>query len=389
VEPVVGAEISAGRQPIRILLVDHADFLGGAERSALELLKTVDPARYQITVACAPGGLLDAVRAAGAPAAPLELPQLRGTRNALSAPIRFAEGAGKLVRLIRSGRIEIVHSNTMRAAIYASGAARVAGAKFLWHVRDLHRSRPFMWTMALAAHAIIANSRAVALTIPSFARPKTKVVYNGVLLDDFDPKNANAAAFRAEMGVAVSELLVGAIGWLAPWKGQRAFIVTAAAIAARCPRARFVIVGAASDPRYRAYEQDLRAMGERLLGNRLIWAGERTPIQPVLAGLDLVLHCADQEPFGRVLIEAMVMQVPVIAFSGGGPDEIIEHGETGFLVPPADTSGMATAAERLLADPDARQAMGKAGRERARTLFNSASNVGQIELLYDSLGAAR
>ena len=179
-------------------------------------------------------------------------------------------------------------------------------------------------------------------------------------------------------------MLVGAIGWLAPWKGQRAFIETAHAIAARCPRARFVIVGAVSDPRYQSYENELHALGDRLLGSRLIWAGERTPIQPVLAGLDLVLHCADQEPFGRVLIEAMAMQVPVIAFSGGGPDEIIDHGKTGILVPAAGTNDMAAAAVRLLADPDARQAMGSAARERARLHFDSVANVQQIEQVYDS-----
>jgi L-malate glycosyltransferase len=386
---MVGTEVSARRQPIRILLVDHADFLGGAERSALELLKSIDPARYQITLACARGGLLDAARATGARTATLELPQLRGTRNLLNAPGRLTKGVSGLVRLIRRERIEIVHSNTMRASIYASGSARVAGARFLWHVRDLHRSRPFVWTMALAAGAIIANSRAVAQTIPSFARLKTTVVYNGILLSDFDRASTSGLAFRAELGVAASDVLVGTIGWLAPWKGHRAFVEIAASIATRCPRARFVIVGAASDSRYHTYEQELRALGERLLGNKLIWAGERTPIQPVLAGLDLVLHCADREPFGRVLIEAMAMQVPVIAFAGAGPDEIIDQGETGILVPAGDTDSMAAASVRLLADPGTRKAMGQAGRERAKALFDSDAIARQVEHVYDALGAAR
>jgi glycosyltransferase involved in cell wall biosynthesis len=389
VEPLVGEEISARRQPIRILLVDHADFLGGAERSALELLKSVDPVRYQITIACAPGGMMDVARAAGAPTVTLDLPQLRGTRNVLTAPGRFAAGVSGLVRLIRNQRIQIVHSNTMRAAIYASNAARLAGTKFLWHVRDLHRSRTFVWSMALAAHAIIANSRAVARTIPSFARQKTTVVYNGISLSDFDRASADGLAFRAELGVAASDVLVGTIGWLAPWKGHRAFMAAAAGIATQCARARFVIVGAASDSRYHTYEQELHALGERLLGSKLIWAGERNPMPPVLAGFDLMLHCAEREPFGRVLIEAMAMQVPVIAFGGAGPGEIIAHGETGVLVPTGDTGSMAAAAVRLLGDPAARAAMGQAARERAKALFDSATIAWQFEHVYDSLVVAR
>ena len=81
---------------------------------------------------------------------------------------------------------------------------------------------------------------------------------------------------------------------------------------------RFVIVGAASAPRYAEYERTMRGLARELLGDRLVWAGERSPIQPALAALDLVMHCAENEPFGRVIIEAMALRIPVVAFRGGG-----------------------------------------------------------------------
>ncbi|MEP7200932.1 MAG: glycosyltransferase, partial [Chloroflexota bacterium] len=275
-----------GSPSTRILFVDHADFLGGAERSALELLASIDRAQFDVTFACAPGALIGAARASGIRIAPLSLPQVRGRRNILSAPFKLAAGVADLVRLIRRERVAIVHSNTMRATIFAAPAARLAGVQFVWHVRDLHRERAYLWLMSHLAHAIIANSRAVAQTLPPFAQPKTTVVYNGVTLRDFDPSRADHNAFRTELGLSDEHLLIGNIGWFAPWKGQREFVEAAARIAAQCPRARFVLVGAASDDRYRQYERDVRAHGDALLGDKIFWAGERQPIQPVLAALD-------------------------------------------------------------------------------------------------------
>ncbi len=369
----------------RVLFVDHADFLGGAEQSLLELIKALDPTCFSITLACPPGVLLDTAHAHHIRLVPLDLRQVRGVKNLVSAPYKLVLGVSSLVRLIRSERIQIVHSNTMRASIYAALAARLSGAKFAWHVRDLHREGWYLRLMSRWADAIIANSRAVARTLPSFARPKVTVVYNGLNLKEFDPTQFDRKACRAELGLRREHFLIGNIGWLAPWKGQREFIGAAALVAAKCAQARFVIVGSTTDERYHTYAEELHTLARDLLGDRLSWAGARQPVQPVLASLDLLLHCAEREPFGRVLIEAMAMRVPVIAFADGGPDEIIADGETGRLIQPHDTTGMAEAAVRLFDEPSTREAMGKAARARVETLFDSGAIARQIEGIYEWL----
>lgn len=373
----------------RILFIDHADFLGGAERSGLELLKAIDRARFSPTLACPPGALLEAAQAEAIEVIPLTLTQVRGVRNLWSAPFKLATGVRALVRLVRAGRFAIVHSNTMRATVYAAPAAKLSGAKFVWHVRDLHRERAYVWLMSRLADAIIANSRAVANTIPAFVRHKTTVVYNGVDVRDFDPAFWEGAAMRAELGLRCEHWLIGNIGWLAPWKGQRAFIQAASRIAAQCPQARFVIAGDVSDERYCAYAQELKALGDQSLGGKVFWVGARQPIQPVLAALDLLLHCAEREPFGRVLVEAMAMHVPVIAFAGGGPDEIIAHGETGLLIAPHDVGAIAQAALSLLNDPARRQRMGQAARARVQALFDAETTARQVERIYAQINTRR
>ncbi len=374
--------------PRRVLLVDHADFLGGAERSLVELARCVDPTHYAVICACPPGALMAEATRNGVPTVPLDLRQVRGRRNALLAPARLLAGVRSLRDIIRRERIAMVHSNTMRASVYAAPAARTTGVRFVWHVRDLHRERAYVQLMCRVADAIIVNAHAVARTIPARAQHKTTVIHNGVPLEAFDPDHFSGAELRAELGFARDTFVIGNVGWLAPWKGQREFIEAASLIAKECAAARFVIIGAASDPRYAEYERTMRGLARELLGDRLVWAGERAPIQPAMAALDLLMHCAQNEPFGRVIIEAMAMHVPVVAFRGGGVDEIIADTETGLLADPQDVRALASHACALLADPARRRAMGAAARARVAALFDARSTARQVEQVYDELLAA-
>lgn len=372
-------------RPVRVLFVDHADFLGGAEQSLLEVLRLVDTAKINAALACPDGALMREARSQGTRVFAVNLGQMRGRRNLMSVPFKLIRGVLQLTQIIRREKIDIVHSNTMRASIYSALAAHLSGAKFVWHVHDLYRSSPYLWLMSRLAHAILTNSQAAARLMPSIAQSKTTVIYHGVTMPNFAPSAPARENVRSELGVQSDELLIGNVGWVAPWKGQQEFIEVARLIARQCPQARFVLVGAASDERYAVYEQDLRALGARLLGDRLIFTGARSDVPAVLSALDLLLHCAKREPFGRVLVEAMATQVPVIAFSGGGPDEIIAHGATGLLVDAGDVAAMARAALELLAEPDRRLAMGVAGRERAASVFEPVINVRRIEDRYLSL----
>jgi glycosyltransferase involved in cell wall biosynthesis len=77
------------------------------------------------------------------------------------------------------------------------------------------------------------------------------------------------------------------------------------------------------------------------------------------------------EPFGLVLLEAMVLSKPVIATQAGGPLEIVVPEETGMLVPPSSPDALAQAICRLLADPQLRSRMGQQGRERFDTSYTA------------------
>jgi Glycosyl transferases group 1 len=114
------------------------------------------------------------------------------------------------------------------------------------------------------------------------------------------------------------------------------------------------------------YVSGLRALCQELgVSDAVHFAGERDDVPDVLRALDVLLVPSWTEPFGRVVIEGMAMGIPVIATTEGGPAEIIEHGETGLLVPPREPDLWAEEAERLLAAPQRRAALAARARERA------------------------
>jgi glycosyltransferase involved in cell wall biosynthesis len=113
---------------------------------------------------------------------------------------------------------------------------------------------------------------------------------------------------------------------------------------------------------------------------RIHWLGFREDIPELMAASDIVLHTSvAPEPFGRVIVEAMLARRPVVATLGGGAEEIIQTPETGVLVPPGDAIALADAVLGLLDRPDRRLAMGLAGRARAETMFGLATMLEEIE----------
>jgi len=119
-----------------------------------------------------------------------------------------------------------------------------------------------------------------------------------------------------------------------------------------------------------AYAASLRAQAARLgLGDRVHFLGFRSDVPRLMRTVDIVAHTSSApEPFGRVVVEGMLAQRPVIATGAGGVPEIVSAG-TGVLVPPGDATALAAAFTRLLSDPEFAAGVARKGREHATTHF--------------------
>lgn len=362
-----------------VLFVDHAEALGGAEHSLLLLLRHLDRSRFRPLLACNRGPLAEAATALDVPVILVEMPRIRG--EALG-PLRLLRGSQALARLIRRRQVDIVHSNVMRASFYAALAARLTGRPLVWHVRDIHPPSERWYTrlMCRLATRVIAISQAVAAALP--CPHKVTVVYNGLDLEEYPPE-LEGAVVRAELGLPLDAPVAGIVGRLQAWKGQERFLRAAVQVAERLPQARFLVVGGAIFGDGEAYAAGLRHLATDLgLGERVIFTGHRQDLPRLLAALDVLVHCAEAEPFGRVLIEGMAARRPVVAFADGAVPEIVRHEEMGLLVPPGDEPALAAAMVELLGDAQRRQRMGVAGRHRVEQHFTAAQTARAIEAIY-------
>jgi glycosyltransferase involved in cell wall biosynthesis len=255
---------------------------------------------------------------------------------------RYAAGlAGRLRKL----EPDLVHTISLKSALYGGPAARLARRPVVWSIQDRiapdYLPGPVVKMVRAAARvvptAIIANSAATAATLPQ-GRARITVVHPAIPVLPAEPPRKDGP-YR-----------VGVVGRLCRWKGQHVFLEAfAKAFAGSDARAR--LIGA---PLFgeEDYEAELRRQVERLgLTDRVELRGHRDDIAGELAELDAVVHCSTvPEPFGQVVVEAMGVGRPVIASAAGGPLEVITDGVTGLLTPPGDAGALAGAMARLAED---------------------------------------
>lgn len=385
----------------QVVFVGHVARLSGGE---LALLRTLPPLLPQITatvVLAETGPLVGALQELGVRVVVLPLGnRVRDARRTEVTTARvpwrdaweLASHVVRLARLLRSLHADVVHTNTLKAAVYGGLAGRLARVPVVWHVRDriapdyLPRSavRLIRLLALLLPTAVIANSRSTLSTLPDPRRwggLRGTVVSNALV-----PDSVVRPAPPCDRSRGV--LTIGVVGRLSPWKGQHVFL---AALAAGFPQqaVRGRLIGSAMFGE-EAYEEGLRVQIEALeLTEAVELRGFREDVWAELAELDLAVHCSTlPEPFGQVVLEAMAAGVPIIASAEGGPAEIIRHGIDGWLVPPRDPAALAEAMQHLVGDEDLRARLVAEGRRTAATYTAERTSAGILEV-YRSVLAGR
>jgi glycosyltransferase involved in cell wall biosynthesis len=127
------------------------------------------------------------------------------------------------------------------------------------------------------------------------------------------------------------------------------------------------------------YERRLHGLAEQLrVTDRVSFLGTRSDVPALMGLVDVVVHTSiEPEPFGRVIVEGMLAGKPVVATRDGGAAEIVEDMVTGRLVGPGDAHELADTLRELLGSPASRVRMGRAGRERAVSLFGLRESLQQ------------
>jgi glycosyltransferase involved in cell wall biosynthesis len=251
----------------------------------------------------------------------------------------------------------------------------MAGVKVIWHMRDIpiqpRPKRAIQFASRFIPDKIIAVSEAVGR---QFAGRKVSVIHNGIDAEAIQKKAVRGmpAEIQRIMESSSSGPVIGLVGQIARWKGQDVFLRAAKLLNEKLPRARFLIIGEALFNEKEFKRELINFVDNNDLQKRVTFTGylELENVYPTLKHLDVLVHCSvDPEPFGRVIIEAMALGVPVIATRGGAVEEIITNGEDGLIVPPGDPDQLAAAVENILTDKTMRHRMVSNGTIKVQKAF--------------------
>ncbi len=339
------------------------------------------------------GPIVDAVAALGIPTrifnAPEELVSAGRVdfRASPSAPARAARRIKAALPVIRditgflkSENINVLYTNSSKSHILGGLAGRAAKIRVIWHFRDYfpgYTAKFFFSRFAqYTANTVICNSGFTARQFGWHA--DCRVVVNGLPVERVRATRP-AAAVKAEFGLPEDCKVAGTAGRLENWKGIHTFVRAAGALAAEFTDARFIVAGA---PIYgdAGYVEELKSLAESVgAADKVVFTGHRNDIIDVMNAYDVYVHPSVQpEPFGRGIVEAMLLGKPVVASANGGPMEIVAGGGTGLFFLPGDTGHLVKCIASLFRDPERAAAFGAAGRRRAESLFNASRSVTEI-----------
>ncbi len=371
---------------LQVVYLDHCARLSGAELAMLRLLPALAGHVDPHVILAEDGPLVARLRAAGVSTE--VLPMAESARNLSRDRVRPSRLPGAsvahaggytfaLARRLRQLRPDLVHTNSLKAGVYGSVAARMAGVPAIWHVRermadDYLPVAAIRMIRTLARHlpaAVIANSESTAEAVATPGR-KVTVIASPVVIEAVTRPRPSGAPLR-----------VGMVGRLAPSKGQHVFL-EAFARALPPGTAQAVVIGSAifgeTD-----YEEQLRAQICSLgLDDRVEMTGFREDVSGELATLDVLVHASViTEGFGQVVVEGMAAGLAVVAAEAGGPAEVITHGCDGLLYPTGDVDALAGLLHQLASDEELRSRLGAAARRRAQD-FTPEAIAPQVLALY-------
>ena len=197
------------------------------------------------------------------------------------------------------------------------------------------------------------------------------VVYPCIDFDRFD-----AGADRRGEFFPPGTPIVGFVGMFRPEKGIEYFLDAAAILHRQRPAVRYLAVGGESPGSGRDWLAHMRRhAATRGVADVVHFTGLRTDIPELMRTLDVLAVPSLCEGFGRVIVEANAVGVPVVAFDSAGIPEALEDGVTGMLVPLRDTTAMVAAGGRALDDANWRTRVAALAPVRVRTRFDARAEV--------------
>ncbi len=335
----------------KVLFIDQSSGLGGAELCLLDIAQ--DYRETSSVGLFAEGDFCNALQQLGIPHhlltdRPLNIRKDSAWWESLTSSLDIVKLVSSIVRLSRD--YDLVYANTQKAFVMSAIAAAISRRPLVFHLHDILSTQHFSQTNLkvvitltnLFCRLVIANSEATKQAfIDAGGKPDlVHVVYNGFHADRYSEQLETRTTLREELGLR-DQFVVGCFSRLSPWKGQHILIDSLVQLPANVT---VLLVGEAlygEDDYVQQLHQQITKAG---LGDRVKFLGFRSDVPALMQACDVIAHTSTSaEPFGRVIVEAMLSRRPVIATAAGGAVELIRDRQTGWLVPPSDVAALTNA----------------------------------------------
>lgn len=353
---------------------------GGAETVYVDLVRSLDPTRWRhVAVLPTREWMYEQLVEFGIE--PILLPERRSFDLVFFA---------KMATLIRRLDVDLIHAHLFGSAVRAALLSRVCRVPA---IATLHGSLDIgpgerLQNLKVAAvnhglKRVVFVSELLKKTVLDSVplRPElATVITNGINVKRYS--SGSGTEFRTEYGIGREEFLVGTVATPGrPAKGLDVLLDTVSILKKSSPGCRFVVVG---DLEYGRGVELLKARDARGLSNDVLFTGFRSDVDRALSAFDVYALTSRSEGFPLSLLEAMAAGLPIVATRCGGPEQILDDGVTGLLVPNESAEAIANSIARLRANLSERRRLGEAARAAVNERFTLEAEVRAYERVYES-----
>ncbi|NER49777.1 MAG: glycosyltransferase family 4 protein [Symploca sp. SIO1A3] len=378
---------------MKILFLDQSGKPGGAELCLIDIAK---PYRDSCLVGLfADGTFRDLLEQEQIPVQVLTTQSIAIRKE--SSLLQGLGSIGQLIPLIArvvktASKYDLIYANTQKALVVGALASFFSRRPLVYHLHDILSTEHFSSTnlrlaVTLAnrfASLVIANSQAAKTAfVAAGGKPEIiEVVYNGFASEKYLAEKSSLNHLRQNLGLD-GQFVVGHFSRLSPWKGQHILLEALA----HCPDdVTAILVGDAlfgEQDYVKHLHQQVAKLG---LEQRVRFLGFRSDIVSLMTACDLIAHTSTApEPFGRVIVEAMLCGKPVVAAEAGGAIELVETGKTGWLVTPGNPQQLAEVITTCRQQPEYAATIAKESQRQASQRFNLTNINQQIGQLLENL----
>jgi glycosyltransferase involved in cell wall biosynthesis len=381
-------QTSKERTMVKVLHIHTLPVISGSGLNTFLTMRGLDKSVYETALACAPDGkLVSLVRSHG-----MQVITIKNLVQPLH-PLKDVLALFELTLFLKRNPFQVVHTHNSKAGFIGRLSATLAGVPVIIHTvhgfafhdqeppwkRFLYRNLERLASQWCDQLIFISQPLVDWALRQGIGQGKKMVrIYSGIELDQFNPvSEGQKREIRKELGIGEHDAVIGIVSKLWEGKGHSLLIDAFMGIKKAMGEAKLLIVGEGY------LYQSLRAKVNDLgLAEAVLFTGFQQNVAKVLAAFDVAVLPSFFEGMGRVLLEAMAMEKPVVASRVGGIPDLVEDGVNGFLVTPGRVKELEQATLELLKDHSMAREMGIRGRKKITDRYSAQTMVRSIQEVY-------